>query len=281
MLTSLKRAVKESIDVLPHPFGGLICRLIECRDATPATRAGERSALRLQRQFGCGTQVASGPFAGMEYLTSVPGGAWLPKVLGTYELEIAPAIEECATARFETIVDIGAAEGYYAVGMARRCPQANVICFEYYPPARRLLDRMARVNGVRGQLSIHSECTPERLAETLTGSGPTLVISDCEGAEDHLLDPVRVPALRKATLLVEMHDAFCPGVTERVCERFAESHEIVRFAARERAVTDFPGNLAAYSPQDALDAMYESKANDMLWLYLKPRTADWRPPQPR
>jgi hypothetical protein len=275
MFTTIKRMAKESIDVLPFPLDSLICSLIDYRGDTPALRAGQQSALRTYRQLGCDMHVVSGPFTGMQYFTNVPGGAWLPKLLGTYEMELAPAVDECISWGFETIVDIGAAEGYYAVGMARRNPQARVIAFEFYPPARQLLLRLARINGVRRQMTIYAECTIDRLNAALaTGSSPKLVISDCEGAEDQLLDPVRVPALRQATLLVEMHDNFCPGVTDRLQQRFAATHDIQLIPARERTLDDFPLDRNRVPTEDALAAMNEAKESDMKWLYCKPRAAD-------
>src|ERR1700722_7380135 len=63
--------------------------------------------------------VMAGPFAGMGYIESSVGSAHIPKLLGIYEGEIAPCIEQICRSRPELVVDLGAAEGYYAVGAAR------------------------------------------------------------------------------------------------------------------------------------------------------------------
>src|SRR5438876_11547620 len=66
--------------------------------------------------FGCG--VSNGSFRGMAYVPEAVGSSLLPKLIGSYEQEITPAIEEMVAKRPPRIIDIGAAEGYYAVGLA-------------------------------------------------------------------------------------------------------------------------------------------------------------------
>ena len=75
----------------------------------------------------CDGVVRHGPFAGLQYpeLTAV-GSALYPKLLGSYQREIQGWIEEICAAGYSEIVDVGFAEGYYAVGLARRLPRAGL-----------------------------------------------------------------------------------------------------------------------------------------------------------
>ena len=57
-------------------------------------------------------------------------------MLGTYEKELNSVIEEACAAHPSLIVDVGAAEGYYACGMALRNPQARVVAFEMQAKGR-------------------------------------------------------------------------------------------------------------------------------------------------
>ena len=75
-----------------------------------------------------------------------------------------------------------------------------------------------------------SGCTasalPTRSKRDVAGSGYPFIIMDVEGAEDNLLDPVRVPGLRRAEVIVELHEHVVLGITERLrAARFAKSHE--------------------------------------------------------
>ena len=74
--------------------------------------------------------VAGGPFQGLRYIRESVGSAWAPKMLGTYEKELWPVVDVLIRRRPRWIVDVGAAEGYYAVGLAMRLGAAQVVAFE-------------------------------------------------------------------------------------------------------------------------------------------------------
>ena len=61
-------------------------------------------------------KVLNGPFEGMQYpnFESYGSASW-PKLLGTYESELTNAILAKKDTDYSSIVDIGCAEGYYAV----------------------------------------------------------------------------------------------------------------------------------------------------------------------
>ena len=80
-----------------------------------------------------GVRVYSGPFKGMEYLDYATEGCLVPRLLGCYEDELHADLQRFVDMGVDTIVDIGCAEGYYAVGLARFMPAAQIHAFE---PAR-------------------------------------------------------------------------------------------------------------------------------------------------
>jgi len=183
-------------------------------------------------------RVAQGPFAGMGYHPPVGSTTVVPMLLGTYERELVPAVEEICGAGCDRIIDIGAAEGYYAVGMALRNPTVALTCFEINPSVRHYLRRLARRNGVRQRIRIVGECTPAALDAALRGAERPAIICDCEGAEDVLLDPGRVPNLRRALILVETHEGMVNGVERHLQEWFAPTHDIEVIRSRPRTRGD-------------------------------------------
>jgi hypothetical protein len=164
------------------------------------------------------------------------------------------------------VIDVGAAEGYYAVGCALRLPSAQVYAFDTEPLARDLCRGLAGLNGVSERVHISGLCTPAHLAEL----APALIISDCEGGELELLDPARVPALARCALLVELHDFIDPRISATLTARFEPTHtcEIARSSAR------MPSDYAALTglePKLAALALEESRPTVMEWAYLVPR----------
>ncbi len=81
---------------------------------------------------------------------------------------------------YETVVNVGCAEGYYAVGLARRMPTAHVHAFELVDETRRTCELTARLNGVEGRVSVSGAAGAGDVAPALRGR--RLVICDCEGA---------------------------------------------------------------------------------------------------
>ncbi len=109
-------------------------------------------------------RVLSGPFAGLRYPPSfVPLQLFSgPYQVGSFELELHPAVESIAAAGPATVVNVGSAEGYYAVGMALRAPAARVIGFELDADLRAAAARLAAANGVADRLDLRGLCTVER-----------------------------------------------------------------------------------------------------------------------
>ena len=111
-----------------------------------ALRPSSIAAWRI-RKWSNGT-IKGGPFAGMRYPATECGSALLPKLLGTYEREIAPIFAEIKALQPDLLIDIGAAEGYYAVG----CLDANlvpkVVAFELDSRAQKIIHRLRETNRI-------------------------------------------------------------------------------------------------------------------------------------
>lgn len=157
----------------------------------------------------------------------VQSSAYCPKLLGTYELELHPVVEALRPqASYQHIVNIGAGEGYYAVGLARQLPQSRLTAYEADPESRAILNRMAQLNEVASRITIREFCTPSLLQEALQGLEHTLVVCDVEGGEQELLDPASIPELSQADILVELHDFLIAGISDVIRQRFATTHRI-------------------------------------------------------
>lgn len=240
--------------------------------ANPRYRSQRASWKRLFRRMGRPDRVLSGPFSGMRHLPSPTPGNFLPKLLGVYELELAPIIERLLAMDFDVAVNIGGAEGYYSVGLAWRKPGLRVISFELKKPIRHLMVRLAALNGVSDRIEARGACDPAALKAALEATRNPLVICDCEGYEDVLLRPDEIPALARASILVETHDPFSPGVSSRLRERFEPTHSIEMARGRPRTLADLPAgtNLAG---EDALLAMEEDRGFQPLWLLMLRKAA--------
>lgn len=104
-----------------------------------------------------GDRVRSGPFAGLAMPSTAAEGCLAPKLLGTYESELHPVIEQVVARGYRTIVNIGSADGYYAVGLARRLPQAMVLAYDIDENAQAATRRLADSHGVGDRVTVAGE----------------------------------------------------------------------------------------------------------------------------
>jgi hypothetical protein len=166
-------------------------------------------------------------------------------LLGTYEKELHEAMERLITrTKYDAIVDVGSAEGYYTVGLAMRCPAVPVFAFDIDPGSRDRLYGVAQANGVAERIAFDFECTPPRLEELARQYPRALLISDCEGFELELLQPGTISTLGRWDLIIETHDSLEVGVARELGRRFRRSrtHRVRVIAHRRRRLGEFPGS---------------------------------------
>ncbi|MBN2711100.1 MAG: class I SAM-dependent methyltransferase [Planctomycetes bacterium] len=217
--------------------------------------------------------VKYGPFAGMKYpeIKSV-GSSLVPKIIGSYERELHPLVEKLCGNEYTEIVDIGCAEGYYAVGFAMRIPGAKVYAYDTNDEGIELCRKMAEVNGVAGRLETGSFCDGQTLL-SLPLAGRALIVSDCEGYENELFTPELVARLGKHDFLVEVHDFLDIDISAKVRESFEKTHSITIIRSIDditKAHTYQYDELSAYPLATKRNLLAENRPRIMEWFYFTP-----------
>ena len=214
--------------------------------------------------------VRRGPFDGMNLDGACsPLG---PKVLGTYEMELGTLIESIAHSPVQHVVNVGAADGFYAVGLLRHLPRARATTFEMRTSHHAHIDALARANDVRDRLTIRAACDVASLSAMLNHDERTLVIMDVEGAERELLDIARVSGLRNAQILVEVHDFVDPQISGLLRERFEATHRLTAYRSRPRVLADLP-EVPGVKRATLLRLAHEGRPAQMEWFWLEPHGA--------
>ena len=110
-------------------------------------------------------QVLAGPFQGMRYFNEVTWGSLIPKWVGTYEMELHPWIGQIVGQPPRIVIDVGCAEGFYAVGLARLLPGVPVFAFDIDFISCRQLKKLSNLNGVFDQIQMAGWCGHGRLSD--------------------------------------------------------------------------------------------------------------------
>ena len=221
----------------------------------------------LQQQ---GTAVMQGPLKGLDFLPQSTEGCHIAKLLGCYEQPLQPFIEQAIQAAYPLILNIGCAEGYYAVGMARRMPLTRVLAFDLNPKAHETCRALAAKNGVSNRVEVGALFESEDFA-AYSGQR-VLVLCDIEGAELELLNPQRAPALAGMDLIVESHECLVPGITQTLVDRFRPTHEITLVQDNgQRQLVNPPAWFNNLAHLDQLLATWEWRSGPTPWLVMKAR----------
>lgn len=197
--------------------------------------------------------VQAGPFAGLRYpperLADVD--APVAKLQGVYEREIIDVFASAVGCPL--FVDIGAADGYFAVGMAHASRATVVHAYDIARSARELCATVARLNSAEQRVIIRRRFTRKDLAELdLTGA---LVLCDIEGGERRLFDGALAAQLAPARVVIEVHEFAVPGTNAHLQRVFAPTHSMRVIHQQER--DERPG--------------FETKHADLHWVDMTPR----------
>lgn len=190
---------------------------------------------RLSREIfaKCNGIVRYGPFAGMRWLDNPRWGRSEQGVmmLGLYEQEVLAHLAE-APARFRVFVDVGAADGYYAVGLLHSGKVDRSVAFEAIPACRSAIARLAAENGVGDRITILGTAS-ERFIDDLTAqnirSPETMFLIDIEGAEFTVLTEELFAFLKSSLIIVETHAhiyANPQGEMEGLIRRASTTHRV-------------------------------------------------------
>lgn len=203
-----------------------------------------------------GRTVKYGPFAGTIY----PLGAALsrhsiPKLLGTYEQELHSILRTIEQRKYELVIDIGSAEGYYAVGLARML-KTKVLAYDPEPRERSYCESSARSNGVSQLVDMRGLFNKSDIHHYRDLR--VLCICDCEGFELQLFDEQSIIDVKKWDLLIELH-----GHAEEQLPRLNWPHKTCTVASAPR--NELYSELNGCGDQARLLSEWRSAGQSWLW----------------
>lgn len=236
------------------------------------TRYGRHSAIRWLRQQGVldlavkvaeqfDYTVQDGLFRGMRYTReAVLTHHATPNLLGTYERQLYPYLREAAI-RCDLIIDIGSAEGYFAVGLGRLTGKP-VIAFDVNGQERHMIREMASLNQVSHLITVSDWCSSGKLIDLVHGRR-ALVFCDIDGGEFRLFSQDVVEALSECDVFIELHGT--PDQNRGLVEHFAGRQPIVLDHPAEAAGAERLGFLGEDAPR-----MSTEYRPFQQWLVLRP-----------
>lgn len=175
-------------------------------------------------------RIIGGPFKGLYYVKESIESSYFPKLLGIYEKELHGVLESNKTEGFEKIIVIGAGEGYYAVGLAKKWKRP-ILAFEKDEKGRQLITQLSLIN--RCSVFVKGE-----FDESLdTQSDRDFIFMDIEGGEKRILSPERFLDWKSCVIIAEIHSDATKGL---LIERAKYTHHSTFIPTVERNIKDYP-----------------------------------------
>lgn len=219
--------------------------------------------------------VAYGPFKGLKLDADAHwGGADRgTMVLGIYEQEILEQLSSLA-GQFKTFIDLGAADGYYGIGVLVGKLFERSYCFEMTEKGQQIIQKNAELNQVADRVFIrgvadknfHLQIEPQDLESAV-------LFVDIEGSEFELFDQQVFSAFKRSTIFIELHDWFFPDALLKIQKLKAQSawtHDWAEMHMGSRDLSNFK-ELHNLNDNDRWLLCSEGRGRQMCWLRLNPK----------
>lgn len=201
-------------------------------------------------------------------------------LLGTYEAQICAILDGLKSPR-KVLIDIGAADGLYGVGLVAVGAFCRSLCFEANERFRDNLRQAAAAAGVSAQISIHGTAQLDTIQRAVVESGVdpanAVVICDIEGGEFELFDEALLNFLSGAHVIIETHDFLYKGELSPASaladlkQRASAHFNVHEVKDGMRYLRDVP-LLEGWSDADTWTMCMEGRKRMMTWLYLTPKS---------
>lgn len=216
--------------------------------------------------------VAYGPFKGLKLQNDAHWGMADrgSMILGFYEQEILKELSKIQRKKY--FIDLGAADGYYGVGVLVNSIFDISYCYEITEKGRKTISDNALLNGVADRVVIKGEATrnffQEIPAEALDDS---VMLIDIEGAEFDLMSKEAFSAFKNSTIFIEIHD-WVESAAEKIrllIDQSSATHTLLEIATSSRDLSSYR-ELRSMNDSDRWLLCSEGRPRLMTWFKFTP-----------
>lgn len=222
--------------------------------------------------------VRYGPFKGLKFSTDIWWGSADrgSMLLGLYEQEVLESLANVPK-KYNTFIDLGAADGYYSIGVLINKLFEYSFCFEISKNGQKVIHKNAELNGVRDKVSIYGiaertfyeKFTPELLSKSV-------LFVDIEGGEFEIFDKEVFSIFRNSIIFIELHDWFFEDSIvklDRITTDATQYFNITKITTTSRNLAEF-NELKDFGDTDRWLVCSEGRARLMTWYRLDPKSTE-------
>ena len=200
------------------------------------------------------------------------------KLLGLYEQEVCALVAALGKNR-STLIDLGAADGFYGVGMVAANHYRISHCFECAPESLNNIRQIAAQSGVQDRVILHGAAGDDfvdTVRQHHVDLRDAVVLSDVESSEFDIFTDACLASLTQTHIIIEIHDFQVPPPLgrqkyERLLTSAQRYFNITEIKTGARDLSHIPLVANHWTDTDRWLLCSESRATLMSWLHLSPR----------
>lgn len=219
-----------------------------------------------------GSTVQYGPFKGMKIAKKK---SWeleyglTNKILGTYEKQILNILINFSK-NSNTFIDIGAADGFFVVGMSFKNIFKYIYAFEIDSKSREIIKLNHKLNKCKQKISINGESNYVKLKRIISLKKKCTILIDIEGAEFNLLSIKVLELLKDCNVVCEMHLFKGKNKYNELINNAKKKFHCKLIKAKNINPDKFK-ELNCFSDNERLLALSEGRKYRQEWLILTPK----------
>ena len=215
--------------------------------------------------------VQQGPFKGMiinEDQFWGPGDR-SSKILGLYEKEIQDLIVSIQKDKnYSTFVDIGGADGFFAIGSLVNNLFEKCEVFEISKKGRNSIQKNSKKNNVYDSIKIHDKASKRSLIK-IDNINNSLILCDIEGGEYELFDEKLINEIYPSDIIIEIHKDKENSLVNFE-KRFTKTYSLTKITQEPRSLKNFK-ELENINDNNRALIMSEGRSGIQEWWYLSPK----------
>jgi hypothetical protein len=195
-------------------------------------------------------------------------------LLGLYEQELLETLCSKPLTDRSYFIDIGAADGYYGIGLVMAGFFKKSFCFEISEKGRQTIKENAKVNGVSERVEVFG-AADHTLAQQLPQGciDDAVVLVDIEGGEFDVLNKEFLKRFQNAYILIEIHN-WIEGFEEKYFNLLLAANQYFEIDTVEPVVRDLTKftELNDFTDDNRYLICSEGRPNGMRFLRLNPKS---------
>lgn len=217
-----------------------------------------------------GSKIFQGPFKGMNFFSNprdISEGCLVPKLIGSYESELHPFMDELKINKPDVVINVGAAEGYYSVGLKLMLENIDVLAYDIDPKSKEKTLELSKLNNVE------VACKNKFLSSELDGleKKDIFILCDIEGDELKLFSKDEIIKYENCRIIIETHSTKIGHSKDILPNLFSKTHDIKIIDQKGSDSFEVPESIVQSNHLDILLSKWECRTHPTPWLVLTPK----------